>query len=178
MESEKKTTENQDQDRVEDRLEQQAGNEKEGVRSITPLISEIEIKVAGSSSLGKDARKGIQTTTHREAEEIPQDGDHEDINHLSFRPVEPVNVQVRNLSITVDIRPSCASLQGFVSFWKGEKDTKMILDDISADMPAGQMMAIIGGSGSGKVSQRLIVIKSKLIYIYNPTCVLRPRCST
>ncbi|KAF8460995.1 P-loop containing nucleoside triphosphate hydrolase protein [Kalaharituber pfeilii] len=76
----------------------------------------------------------------------------EDINHLSFRSVNLVNVQVRNLSVTVDVRPSITSISSLVSTWKGEKDAKVILDDINADMPAGELSAIIGGSGSGKTS--------------------------
>ncbi|KAF8424189.1 ABC transporter [Tirmania nivea] len=74
------------------------------------------------------------------------------INHLSFRAVEPVNVKVRNLSITVDVRPSISSLSSLVSLMRGAKETRTILDDINADMPAGELMAIIGGSGSGKTS--------------------------
>lgn len=76
----------------------------------------------------------------------------QDINHLSFRAVEPVNVEVRNLSITVDVRPSVSSLSTLMSLLKGAKETRTILDDINAVMPAGELMAIIGGSGSGKVS--------------------------
>ena len=75
-----------------------------------------------------------------------------DINHLSFRAVEPVNVKVRNLSITVDVRPSISSLSSLVSSTREAKETRTILDDINADMPAGELVAIIGGSGSGKVT--------------------------
>jgi ABC-type glutathione transport system ATPase component len=73
--------------------------------------------------------------------------------HISFRRVEAVNVSVRKVGISVR-KPTVSRL------WKSNKseeeeshETK-ILDNVSADMPAGQVMAIIGGSGSGKVCRR------------------------
>lgn len=71
----------------------------------------------------------------------------EEEQHISFRAVDRVDVSVRNLAITVS--PRSVSLP-----WskKAEKAAEIkILDHVSADFPAGELTAIIGGSGSGKV---------------------------
>ena len=73
--------------------------------------------------------------------------------HLSFRRVEAVDVSVRSLCST--IKKNRVPRFWNPQFWTGGRgedvrDTK-ILDNVSADMPAGQLMAIVGGSGSGKV---------------------------
>ncbi|KAA8896190.1 hypothetical protein FN846DRAFT_994230 [Sphaerosporella brunnea] len=86
------------------------------------------------------------------AAEVEDDDPHNP--YLSFRRVEAVNVSVRNVGISVVQKPTVSRLWK----WKksdGEEGTQeiKILDNISADMPAGQVMAIIGGSGSGKVRQ-------------------------
>ena len=89
--------------------------------------------------------------------------EYNDVNHLSFRAVEPVNVKVQGLSITVDARPSISLPSSLVSLTRGAKEakeakeTRTILDDINADMPAGELMAIIGGSGSGKVIMSIAI---------------------
>ncbi|KAL7274936.1 hypothetical protein RUND412_002141 [Rhizina undulata] len=74
---------------------------------------------------------------------------------ISLRAVERVDVSVRNLSITVSQRPVIAckrTKKPDEESGDGDGDDIKILDDISADMPAGKLMAIIGGSGSGKTS--------------------------
>ncbi|KAI5793725.1 P-loop containing nucleoside triphosphate hydrolase protein [Peziza echinospora] len=77
-------------------------------------------------------------------------------NQLSLRSVQPVNVQVRQLRITAELKPD--GLGAFIpSAWMGGRDsgkveTRTILEGVSADMPSGELMAIIGGSGSGKTS--------------------------
>lgn len=78
----------------------------------------------------------------------------ENVNHLSFRAVKCVDVRVRGLSISVDLNSSkFLKLPGGKKKDTGLKELK-ILDNISADMPAGRLMAIIGGSGSGKVGSK------------------------
>jgi ABC-type multidrug transport system ATPase subunit len=78
-------------------------------------------------------------------------------NHISLSDVEPVDVQVRNLSVTVDTSPSTFSPSNFLPR-KRNKDgepnaeTKRILHSVSASMPPGTLTAIIGGSGSGKTT--------------------------
>lgn len=79
-------------------------------------------------------------------------------NQISLQDVEPVNVEVRNLSVTVDISPSAFSLERYLPR-KPPQDgnqvhaqTKEILHSVSGSMPAGTLTAIIGGSGSGKTT--------------------------
>ncbi|KAL3423811.1 ABC transporter [Phlyctema vagabunda] len=78
-------------------------------------------------------------------------------NHISLSEVDPVNIEVRGLSVAVDLSPSAFSLTDILS-WKKSKGnaavpaTKNILQSVSASMPAGTLTAIIGGSGSGKTT--------------------------
>ena len=70
-------------------------------------------------------------------------------NDLSFRPVKPVNIIVRNLSVTVTSKPSFLSQ---IIKKNGLQQKKVyILENVSADLPTGQLTALIGASGSGKV---------------------------
>ena len=76
-------------------------------------------------------------------------------NTLSFHAVEPVDICVRNLGVSIDVSPS--RLNGLKKRIAGRKPRqkkvyKPILQDVSADMPSGSLTAIIGGSGSGKTS--------------------------
>ncbi|KAH8819749.1 ABC transporter-like protein [Xylogone sp. PMI_703] len=75
-------------------------------------------------------------------------------NHISFSAVEPVDVQIRDLSVTVDTSVSPFSIEGLMSRNRKHDGptTKQILHDVSASMPAGTLTAIIGGSGSGKTT--------------------------
>jgi ABC-type glutathione transport system ATPase component len=71
---------------------------------------------------------------------------------ISFRTVDAVDVSVRNLSISVSQTSKwLLKLPWTKSGGEGQQPIK-ILDDVSADVPAGQLMAIIGSSGSGKVN--------------------------
>ncbi|PQE19330.1 ABC transporter protein [Rutstroemia sp. NJR-2017a BVV2] len=76
---------------------------------------------------------------------------------FSLSAVDPVNVQIRNLSVSVDISPSAFSIQKYLPRKKGQdgvatSTTKQILHSVSASMPVGTLTAIIGGSGSGKTT--------------------------
>ncbi|PQE26531.1 ABC transporter protein [Rutstroemia sp. NJR-2017a BBW] len=76
---------------------------------------------------------------------------------FSLSAVNPVNVQIRNLSVSVDISPSAFSIQKYLPRKKGQdgvatSTTKQILHSVSASMPVGTLTAIIGGSGSGKTT--------------------------
>jgi len=77
-------------------------------------------------------------------------------NDISFRAIDPVGIQIRNLSVEVDVSPSgVAALVGSMRKRKrgcNDAKWKTILDDVSADLPKGSLTAVIGGSGSGKTS--------------------------
>lgn len=84
--------------------------------------------------------------------------------NLSFSDVHPVDIAIRNLEVEVDIAtPFADALKAKFTRFKigdgqgGEEGgvrRKKILKDVSANFPAGSLTAIIGGSGSGKVSFR------------------------
>ncbi|KAL8811787.1 MAG: hypothetical protein Q9200_001519 [Gallowayella weberi] len=76
-------------------------------------------------------------------------------NDLSFHAVQAVDVQVRNLS--VDINVSGGSFANLSALFKRKRNAptethKTILHDVNAYMPSGSLTAILGGSGSGKTT--------------------------
>ncbi|ROW07281.1 hypothetical protein VMCG_03955 [Cytospora schulzeri] len=87
-------------------------------------------------------------------------------NHLSLDDVAPVEVQIRDLNVTVDTSPSILEPETYPAFLKahmpsfGESkprsdqpsDTKSLLSSVSASLAPGTLTAILGGSGSGKTT--------------------------
>jgi ABC-type glutathione transport system ATPase component len=78
-------------------------------------------------------------------------------NHISLSDVDPVDVQVRDLAVNVDLGASPLSLASLFSRkpnrdGNAKSETKQILHSVSASMPPGTLTAIIGGSGSGKTT--------------------------
>lgn len=75
-----------------------------------------------------------------------------DVNELSFRAVVPINVDVKDLNVDIDVSPSkiLASFRRKTS--SHGKEVKAILKDVNAYMPSGSLTAILGASGSGKTS--------------------------
>lgn len=86
-------------------------------------------------------------------------------NDLSLMEVQPVSVNVRNLNLYIDNTSTASKLNP--KNWGRSKNQhleleknqlqastsrKHILQSINVDLPAGSVMAIIGGSGSGKTS--------------------------
>ena len=76
------------------------------------------------------------------------------VNHISLRAVDSVDISVEQLSVEIDV-----SSHGFLAVKsllrkqdQPAKTFKTILHDIKAWMPRGSLTAIIGGSGSGKTS--------------------------
>ncbi|KAJ5683959.1 uncharacterized protein N7477_000304 [Penicillium maclennaniae] len=79
------------------------------------------------------------------------------VYNLTLRDVNPVNVQVRNLSLHLDTSPPIweSSPSHFWRRLRGQKiegTSKTVLDGVNASMPSGSLTAIIGSSGSGKTS--------------------------
>ncbi|KAI0007184.1 P-loop containing nucleoside triphosphate hydrolase protein [Xylariaceae sp. FL0662B] len=79
--------------------------------------------------------------------------------HLSFGNVEAADVQIRNLSVTVDTSPSIWNPQTYPDILHeklgkghGHPKTKTLLHSVNASMPSGSLTAILGGSGSGKTT--------------------------
>ncbi|KAF7876360.1 hypothetical protein EAF04_001453 [Stromatinia cepivora] len=78
-------------------------------------------------------------------------------NTFSLSAVEPVDVQIRDLSVSVDISPSAFSIERLIPRKRAQNGvatstTKRVLHSVSASMPVGTLTAIIGGSGSGKTT--------------------------
>ena len=68
---------------------------------------------------------------------------------MEFCDVSPVDVKVHNLSLS--IKPEAINFQKIRR--KPPVAEKQVLQNISLDVPAGSLMAILGESGSGKVNQ-------------------------
>ncbi|ETS73519.1 hypothetical protein PFICI_14465 [Pestalotiopsis fici W106-1] len=81
------------------------------------------------------------------------------VGHISLDDVDPVNVQLRDLSVQVDTSPSLLEPATYPELFQrlsGQKDTrhnvKPLLSSIDATLPSGSLTAILGGSGSGKTT--------------------------
>lgn len=82
-------------------------------------------------------------------------------NHLSLGDVDPVDIQIRDLSVTVDTSPSIWAPSTYpdllkASFNRGRRPdtpaTKTLIHSVSASLRPGTLTAILGGSGSGKTT--------------------------
>jgi len=82
------------------------------------------------------------------------------IGQLSLSDVEAVDVQVRNLSVMVDMSPSVFEPATYSDVLRstlrrkndGKPKRKVLLDSIDASFQPGTLTAILGGSGSGKTT--------------------------
>ncbi|KFA69745.1 hypothetical protein S40285_06007 [Stachybotrys chlorohalonatus IBT 40285] len=76
--------------------------------------------------------------------------------HLSLDDVETVDIQLRNLAVSVDTAPSWlepATYQELAAAkFKTTPRIKKLLYDVDADFKPGTLTAIVGGSGSGKTT--------------------------
>ena len=83
-----------------------------------------------------------------------------DANHISLDDVAVVDVQIRNLSITIDTAPSIFDPPTYPDLLKdafkkggdGQPSTKNLLHSVNASLQPGSLTAILGGSGSGKTT--------------------------
>ncbi|KAK7989923.1 hypothetical protein PG989_010238 [Apiospora arundinis] len=82
-------------------------------------------------------------------------------NHLSLDDVEPMDVQIRNLTVTVDTSPSIMDPSTYPELFGGllgnksgnsAPTTKTLLHSVDASFQPGSLTAILGGSGSGKTT--------------------------
>lgn len=87
-------------------------------------------------------------------------------NQLSLDDVAPVDVQIRDLSVTVDTSPSILEPSTYAELFRSRTSkspsktaaetqapwTKKLIHSVNASLPPGTLTAIIGGSGSGKTT--------------------------
>ncbi|KAK7968912.1 hypothetical protein PG988_007985 [Apiospora saccharicola] len=124
------------------------GPQQQEIVADTPVAAEVDkIERASSISTTMDAQT-------REAEPRLSMGV---ANHLSLDDVEPMDVQIRNLTVTVDTSPSITDPSTYpelFSFGKSNTGptTKTLLHSVDASFQAGSLTAILGGSGSGKTT--------------------------
>ena len=69
---------------------------------------------------------------------------------MEFHNVQPVDVKVRDISLSIE-RSTPLHEKLHLRRPPQTTEVKRILQNISLDVPAGSLMAIIGASGSGKV---------------------------
>ncbi|KAF9332480.1 hypothetical protein BGZ91_011691 [Linnemannia elongata] len=65
---------------------------------------------------------------------------------------DPVTIRVEALSLSVFLSTSEWSFRGFLSALKKETREKKLLREVDVVFPAGELTAILGGSGAGKTS--------------------------
>lgn len=83
------------------------------------------------------------------------------IAHLSLGDVEAIEVQIRDLAVTVDTSPSIWEPSTYPDLFRGKfsksegrhlPTTKTLLRSVDASLQPGTLTAILGGSGSGKTT--------------------------
>jgi ABC-type multidrug transport system ATPase subunit len=82
------------------------------------------------------------------------------VGHISLDDVQPVDVQIRDLAVTVDTSPSILEPATYPEFFRkssgngdgGGSTSKTLLSSINASLQSGTLTAILGGSGSGKTT--------------------------
>ncbi|KAF9907528.1 hypothetical protein EC991_010824 [Linnemannia zychae] len=65
---------------------------------------------------------------------------------------DPVTIRVEALSLSVSLSTSDWSFRGFLRALKRETREKQLLREVDVVFPAGELTAILGGSGAGKTS--------------------------
>lgn len=65
---------------------------------------------------------------------------------------DPVTIRVEGLSLSLFLSQFSWSFSGFVKYLRNEKREKLLLTDVDVVFPAGELTAILGGSGAGKVN--------------------------
>lgn len=73
---------------------------------------------------------------------------------ISFTDVVPVDIQMRQVSVDVGISKGFTKIFSRKSSDLEATHTKRILNGVSAEFPQGSLVAIMGGSGSGKVRRK------------------------
>ncbi|KAK8050784.1 ABC transporter [Apiospora phragmitis] len=125
-----------------------SGPQRHGTADDTPAAIDVE-KIERTSSISTT----MDAPAH-EAEPRPSLGV---ANHLSLDDVEPMDVQIRNLSVTVDTSPSIMDPSTYPELFSIGKSstgptTKTLLHSVDASFQPGSLTAILGGSGSGKTT--------------------------
>ncbi|KAK7923503.1 ABC transporter [Apiospora marii] len=124
------------------------GHQRQEIAGDTAVVADGDkIERASSISTNMDALP-------REAEPRPSLGV---ANHLSLDDVEPTDVQIRNLTVTVDTSPSIMDPSTYPELFSVGKSktgptTKTLLHSVNASFQPGSLTAILGGSGSGKTT--------------------------
>ncbi|KAH7322700.1 pleiotropic drug resistance protein [Stachybotrys elegans] len=76
--------------------------------------------------------------------------------HLSLADVEAVDIQIRNLAVSVDTAPSWLDPSTYPNLvsagFKTTPNVKKLLHSVDVDFRASTLTAIVGGSGSGKTT--------------------------
>lgn len=80
--------------------------------------------------------------------------------HISLDDVQAVDVQIRDLAVTVDTSPSLLEPATYPELFRkssgngdgGDSTSKSLLSSVNASLQPGTLTAILGGSGSGKTT--------------------------
>lgn len=122
---------------------------------VTPVSAKTSV-----SSISLDILHGSTTSSAPAAadEKAGVHGDRidSDDTYISFRPVERVTVKVKDLGIEVTeskgLRKRRITInEKTLDEEKGKNQGVRILQNVNVDFPSGELVGIIGSSGSGKV---------------------------
>lgn len=106
-------------------------------------------------------RQAIVTSVRRTFAALPDDSLDIEKAHLKetrldvfsrgLERKDPVTIRVEGLSLYVFISRFSWSVSGITKYLRNEKREKQLLKDVDVIFPAGELTAILGGSGAGKV---------------------------
>ncbi|EWC46649.1 hypothetical protein DRE_04136 [Drechslerella stenobrocha 248] len=131
-------------------LDDASGDLEKGHGRASDNASTDDLKISGLAPL----KSTLTTSSFKELErqralKLQQEASVDYERELSFQPVGRVDVKVRNLTLSVAPARDLASI---VRQQSSKGNVVKVLDGIDADMPSGQLTALIGASGSGKTS--------------------------
>ncbi|KAF7536984.1 hypothetical protein G7054_g4106 [Neopestalotiopsis clavispora] len=103
---------------------------------------------------GTSISASIDTNTPHYEQHVPSI-----VGHISLDDVNPVDVQLRDLSVEVDTSPSILEPSTYPELFRGlsrpkieTRSVKTLISSVDASLQSGSLTAILGGSGSGKTT--------------------------
>ncbi|KAF9428498.1 hypothetical protein BGZ94_002168 [Podila epigama] len=106
-------------------------------------------------SSGSTIRDSISAVSSNESLDIARAQQKEtrlDVFSKGLEPKDPVTIRVDGLSLSVYLSQFEWSFSGIMKYFRNEKKEKQLLKEVDVVFPAGELTAILGGSGAGKTS--------------------------
>ncbi|KFH73647.1 hypothetical protein MVEG_00861 [Podila verticillata NRRL 6337] len=110
----------------------------------------IETSIQGNSSTSSDVSWDIEKARMKETRL--------DVFSRGLEQKDPVTIRVEGLSLSIFLSQFSWSLSGFVKYLRNETQERQLLKEVDVVFPAGELTAILGGSGAGKTSLLNVIL--------------------